>query len=160
MTRCTVNGIEPTNDETASVPTNEKKADGQYADHWTMCPTEIMEAGFVRPVRLKYRHVGLRSPKNLRDLTEEEHEQYDQYGYIKFEEYGPEQLPVTGKFYTKETLAKISNGCGTVTSMPQQIAETYAANPHYYGTTFCCGCNDYFRVEEFVWDGTDERVGS
>lgn len=53
--------------------------------------------------------------------------------------------------------------CGGITSMPQAIAETYAANPGYYGSTFCCHCGDYFPVGvngEFVWEGTDEKVGS
>lgn len=117
MTRCTVKGEEPTNPDDAPVPNSGKLADGQHADHWTMCPTEIIKAGFKRPVRLKYEHVG----------------------------------PPGGK------------GCGVVTSMPQAIAETYAANPGYYGRTFCCGCHDYFKVGaegEFVWDGTNDRVGT
>lgn len=43
------------------------------------------------------------------------------------------------------------------------IAEAFAANPGYYGSTFCCGCGKYLPVGkrgEFVWDGTDERVGT
>jgi len=53
--------------------------------------------------------------------------------------------------------------CFTVTTMPIKIAETYAREPGYYGSTFCCGCGDYFRVGaagEFVWTGTDEKVGT
>ena len=53
--------------------------------------------------------------------------------------------------------------CGVVTNMPQAIAETYARQPDYYGQTFCCGCRDYFPVGpdgEFVWAGTNEKVGS
>lgn len=52
--------------------------------------------------------------------------------------------------------------CGVATSMPQKIAETYAANPRFYGSTFCCGCGGYFPVGatgDFVWDGTSEKVG-
>jgi hypothetical protein len=53
--------------------------------------------------------------------------------------------------------------CGTVTSMPQAIAETYARQPSYYGSTFCCGCRDYFPVGaagQFLWDdGSGEKVG-
>jgi hypothetical protein len=111
MTRCTVSGEEPTNSDSASVPNSTTRPDGQHVDHWTMCPTEIIEAGFKRPVRLKYQHIS----------------------------------------------------CGTVTSMPKQIAETYASNPFYYGRTFCCGCGDYFPVGEdgeFVWDNTTDKVGT
>jgi len=53
--------------------------------------------------------------------------------------------------------------CGTVTIMGQTIAETYARDPGFYGGTFCCGCRAHFRVGpkgEFVWDGTDEKVGT
>lgn len=53
--------------------------------------------------------------------------------------------------------------CGTVTTMSQALAETYARDPHFYGGTFCCGCGSHFPVGvdgEFVWDGTDEKVGT
>lgn len=53
--------------------------------------------------------------------------------------------------------------CGTVTHMPSSIAKTYAQRPGYYGKTFCVGCHDYYPVGkdgEFVWDGTDEKVGT
>lgn len=54
--------------------------------------------------------------------------------------------------------------CGTVTTMPTAIAETYARNPYYYGSTFCCGCGDYYRVGatgQFIWDDrSKEKVGT
>lgn len=50
--------------------------------------------------------------------------------------------------------------CGSVTTMPSACAETYAVNPRYYGSTFCCGCGSYFPVAEFLWDKTDQRVGT
>lgn len=50
--------------------------------------------------------------------------------------------------------------CGTVTTMGPSIAETYARDPSYYGSTFCCHCGSHLPVAEFVWDGTHERVGS
>lgn len=119
--------------------------------------------GFVRPVRHSYRHVGRQAPANLRDLTPEEHERYDQYGYLKYEEYGPERSPILGTFWTRETLDRLGKGCGSVTTMGQTLAETYARDPRFYGSTFCCGCGAHFPVGEtgeFVWDGTDERVGT
>ena len=52
--------------------------------------------------------------------------------------------------------------CGVATTMAQAIAETYAAQPAFYGATFCVGCSDHFPVGEngeFVWDdGT--KVGT
>lgn len=50
--------------------------------------------------------------------------------------------------------------CGTVTTMGQAIAETYARDPKFYGATFCCNCRDHLPVGEFHWDGTEETVGS
>lgn len=52
--------------------------------------------------------------------------------------------------------------CGGVTTMGQSLAETYARDPHFYSGTFCCRCGTHFPVGEngqFVWDGTDEKVG-
>lgn len=118
--------------------------------------------GFVRPVRRSYRHVGRKPPANLRELTEEEHQRHDQYGYVKFEEYGPERSPVTGRYWTQAELDRLG-GCGVVTTMGQSLAETYARDPGFYSGTFCCGCGAHFPVGEdgeFVWDGTDERVGT
>lgn len=53
--------------------------------------------------------------------------------------------------------------CGTITYMAQKLGETYAANPKFYGGTYCAGCKAHFPVGEngeFVWDGTDEKVGT
>lgn len=53
--------------------------------------------------------------------------------------------------------------CGVVTTMGQALAETYARDPAFYSGTFCCGCGTHFPVGadgEFVWDGTDEKVGT
>jgi hypothetical protein len=50
--------------------------------------------------------------------------------------------------------------CGTVTTMGTALAETYARNPKFYGATYCCGCQMHKPVHEFVWDGTDQLVGS
>ncbi len=53
--------------------------------------------------------------------------------------------------------------CGAVTTMGRALAETYAREPSFYTGTFCCGCGTHFPVGadgEFVWDGTDEKVGT
>jgi hypothetical protein len=108
---CTVSGNEPVNPRSAATPTDETRGDGQKADHWVMCPGEIIRAGFKRPIRTSYQHTV----------------------------------------------------CGTVTSMPRQIAETYAADPSYYNSTWCCGCKAYLPVGSdgnFVWDNTQDKVGT
>jgi len=52
--------------------------------------------------------------------------------------------------------------CGAATTMGQAIAETYAANPAFYGATYCVNCGVHRPVGalgEFVWeDGT--KVGT
>jgi hypothetical protein len=53
--------------------------------------------------------------------------------------------------------------CGVVTTMGVALAETYARDPYFYGGTFCAGCRKHFPVGDdgqFVWDGTDEKVGT
>lgn len=50
--------------------------------------------------------------------------------------------------------------CGTLTKMALPIAETYARDPKFYSGTFCVGCRTHLPLDEFVWDGTNERVGS
>ena len=53
--------------------------------------------------------------------------------------------------------------CGTYTTMGQTIAETYARDPKFYSGTFCVHCATHFPVGpdgEFVWEGTNEKVGT
>lgn len=50
--------------------------------------------------------------------------------------------------------------CGAVTTMALALAETYARNPRFYTGTFCATCGNHFPLDQFVWDGTNEQVGS
>lgn len=50
--------------------------------------------------------------------------------------------------------------CGVLTKMGRSIAETYARDPSFYGGTFCVGCGKHLPLDEFLWDGTDQVVGS
>ena len=50
--------------------------------------------------------------------------------------------------------------CGALTKMSREIAETYARDPKFYDGTFCISCRKHLPLAEFVWDGTDEIVGS
>jgi len=163
--RATVSGQTPTNPDDAPAPTEVRRPDGQHADHWVL-PESERAKGYVRPVRFDYVHVGPPAPKNpLRDLTPEELERWGANEYVKFEEYPYDGsgTSATGRFWTQAQLDKVDKGCGIKTSMPRAIAETYARQPGYYGSTFCAGCGEYYRVGkngEFVWTGTDERVGT
>ena len=54
----------------------------------------------------------------------------------------------------------VHKSCGVLTTMGQSIAETYARDPKFYNGTFCAGCKEHFPLDKFVWDGTNEIVGS
>ena len=117
----------------------------------------------MRPVRQSYRHVGKRPQHQTRLLTDEEHERWDSADYapyVLWEVYPESMAPKKGRFWTQ---AELSSGCGGVTTMGLALAETYARDPKFYGGTFCAICGKHFPVGangEFVWDGTDERVGT
>lgn len=122
-----------------------------------MLSDEERAKGFVRPVRRSYKHVGLQTKNPMRDLTDKEHELYDSEGYVKFEIY-PTGSNAVGKFWTQADLD--NRGCGTVTTMAQAIAETYARSPHFYGATYCTGCQKHLPVAEFIWIDDGTVVGS
>lgn len=127
---------------------------------YVVLSAEERAKGFVRPVRRSYVHVGRPAPKHpLRDLTDEDRRLYGA-AYAKFEVYPESESPRTGRFWSQGDLDAIGKGCGIVTTMGQSLAETYAGDPKFYGGTFCVGCRTHFPVDEFVWDGTQERVGS
>lgn len=50
--------------------------------------------------------------------------------------------------------------CGTTTSMGLALAETYARDPKFYSGTFCVKCKNHFPLDQFVWEGTTEVLGS
>lgn len=53
--------------------------------------------------------------------------------------------------------------CRTSTRMGDALAETYARDPWFYAKTFCVGCGTHLPVGEngeFVWKGTDIKVGT
>lgn len=133
------------------------------ADAYLVLSDEERARGFVRPVRRSYVHTGLRGPRyELFELTPEEHERYDQFGYVRYEAYPADDYPTTGRYWTQPQLDKVGKGCGAVTTMGQVIAETYAREPGFYGATYCVGCRMHLPVGvngEFTWDGSEERVG-
>lgn len=108
--RCTVKGQPADPSAHSGAPTDERLPDGQYLDHFVLCP-EDRAKGYVEPYRETYVH----------------------------------------------------EKCGGTTSMPVACAETYAVQPEYYGSTFCCHCRGYFPVGakgEFVWSGSTQKVGT
>ena len=50
--------------------------------------------------------------------------------------------------------------CGAVTSMSHALAETYARDPKFYGSTYCVHCRMHKPVDEFTWEPDGSMVGS
>lgn len=129
------------------------------AEVYLVLSDEERAKGFVRPVRRSYVHVGNGGPQHpTRELTPDEHNRYDRFGYLIYEEY-PAGGDSLGRFWTRETL-DAAKACGALTTMGTELAETYARDPKFYGGTYCTGCRMHRPVAEFVWDGTTEVVGS
>ncbi|KKK83379.1 hypothetical protein LCGC14_2793970 [marine sediment metagenome] len=132
---------------------------GQQKDYLVLSEAELAK-GFVRPVRTRYIHVGIRPKYPLRDLTEEqEAARVEGHGYVKYERYPDSESPVSGRYWTQ---AQLDSGCGTSTTISSVIAGTYARDPEFYGATFCFGCKAHFPVGakgEFTWDD-GSKVGT
>lgn len=166
---------------------NQTKDNGQNEAYIVLTEEELAK-GFVRPVRTTYVHVGTKTPdvseqgklftldelhaNNPKEYDEERIKKFRDWGYVAYIEYSDEYRQkndkgaAVGTFIFQKDLdainskQKYSGGCGTVTTMHRSIAETYARDPKFYGATFCCGCGKHLPVEEFIWDGTNETVGS
>ncbi len=122
--------------------------------------TEKVSSGYVRPLRLSYIHAGRPGPKYpLKKLTADQIRRFGDE-YSRYEPYPASCHPISGRYWTEEQLAAVGDGCKAVTHLTTEIAETYAADPNFFGHTWCAGCCKHFPLAEFVWDGTDERVGS
>ena len=130
------------------------KGNGQHDSYWVLSEEERAK-GFVRPVRTTYIHIGPPGPKHpMRELTDSERERYAKFNYAMKEEYPPvEGIPGSAaRYWTQEKLNAVNNGCGAATTIrSMDIAETYARDPKYYGSTFCVGCKTHLPVNEFVW---------
>lgn len=153
MTKTTLSGQLPDiPDGHGPAPGYVDPATGMHTDYWVLSEEERAK-GFVRPVRTTYRHIGKQPKYPLRDLTAEEKERYKDFGYVKREDYPESESPVTGRYWTAKQLESLS--CNAETRMAMAIAETYAANPKFYGATFCCQCKAHYPISEFVWlDGS------
>jgi len=153
------------------------KDDGQQACYLVLSEEERAK-GFVRPVRTAYRHVGKEVEKGevisleeaLKERGDTAKEIYTkEKGFAAYLKYPESESPSVGKFIKKDELDAINSGkerfggCGTVTTMGLALSETYARSPSFYGATFCCGCGTHLPVGEngeFVWEGTNEKVGT
>lgn len=132
---------------------------------------EERKKGFIRPVRRSYRHTGKGIDGTKMIPIDEYFRQYpdeysserqkiykEKYGYVGYIPAPKNDSPIVGQFITKKDLYP---GCGVVTTMSIELAETYARDAKFYGATFCTGCGAHLPVDEFVWEGgNDEKLGS
>lgn len=133
---------------------------GPQNDTYLILPEDQRKKAFAAPLRYSYRHVGLPATKfPLRDLTPEEEERHKGYGYVKYEAYPESESPLVGRFWTQAQLSRIETGCNVVTTMSKPLAETWAADPHFYGATYCTGCQRHYPVAEFIWETDGVRLG-
>lgn len=155
---------------TTSDPSDPRLTHGADAEPVPQAPVYLVLSeeerakGFVRPVRRSYRHTGTRGPVHpLRELTAEEAERYRAFGYVAFEAYPEGSRAALGRYWTQSQLDRVGTGCGTVTTMGTALAETYAREPGFYGSTYCCGCQMHRPVGtagEFTWLDTRDLVGT
>lgn len=138
------------------------------AKKYLVLSDEEIKKGFKRPIRSSYVHVGKALPSlhegELEELSAEDTEHYKSEGWVALFKYKNTSNGL-GKMCTQKEVDHILNkkanigGCNTSTTMGLKLAETYAAEPGFYGYTYCCGCQKHLPVEEFVWDD-GSRVGS
>ena len=151
--------------ENAAAPAPINPATGQHRAYWVLSEEERAK-GFVRPVRSTYIHAGRR----VCGKPYETERPLDAGGvvWICIDKPNHAGECTRGKQATQPQLDRFARtgflgGCGTTTSMGRALAETYARDPKYYGATFCVECRGHFPVGEhgeFVWFGTDEKVGT
>ena len=134
-----------------------KEKDNGQNEVYLVLSDEEKAKGFVRPIRISYIHMGKEiDTSRMRELSKEEKEKYKKYDYIGFIPNEDKDSSVIGTYIIARDLSK---GCGALTTMNEKIAETYARDPKFYGSTYCVGCRTHLPVSEFVWDGTGIKVG-
>lgn len=140
-----------------------KKEQGQN-ECYLVLSEEERGKGFIRPYRDSYVHVG--QFFNDKPILLDKKEVHNGKEYVAKVAALKEGSKIIGyHFLTKKDYDQINStgykgGCGVVTKMGRALSETYAVNPSFYQATFCVGCNKHLPVSEFLWDGTDEQVGS
>jgi hypothetical protein len=68
--------------------------------------------------------------------------------------------PPEGEKFEYPIRKRWGQACGRRTEMGRALAERYARDPSFYSGTFCCTCGAHFPLDQFVWEGTTDQVGS
>ena len=142
---------------------------GPQCEVYLILSEEERAKGFVRPVRRVYVHAGktMSHYKGIyRMLTEDEQKEFPDKKYVAVLTVMTKEDGsfLGGTYVTQEELDAYQNnervgGCGYQTWMSDELAETYARDPKFYGSTYCHYCRKHLPVGEFVWNGTNITVG-
>ncbi len=145
----------------------QKTKDNGQNEMYLVLSKEERDKGYKRPFRDCYIHKGRHyehKPEMLdRDYVNNNGKIYAALVTVLLDECGD---PKGRAYLTQKEVDDYNNkggyvgGCESSTTMHYDIAETYARDPHFYGATFCVTCGTHLPVGEFVWEGTDEKVGS
>ena len=96
-------------------------------------------------------------PRIQRGLDEAPRPQNEAYLALSEEEIAKGFVrPVRNKYFHTECPVDPNSS----TKMGDALAETWARDPKFYGGTYCVHCRMHRPVREFVWEGTDERLGT
>lgn len=119
-------------------------------------PSVDLDLGRVAPVGPGHT-TDRNDPRLGHGVDDEPIEQHDVYLVLSEEERAQ-------GFVRPVRTSYIHLACGSVTRMSLPIAETYARDPGFYGSTFCCACSRHLPVGaagEFIWDdGSGAKVGT
>jgi hypothetical protein len=145
---------------------NKVKDNGQNETYLVLSDEERAK-GFIRPVRTAYVHVGRKYKGPLEILDQPYFNEQTKKAYTAIAPvFNSAGKRIGGSYLTAEEVDQWHStggyirGCRTITTMALPLAETYARDPKFYNATFCCGCGTHLPVNEFVWEGTTEPVGS
>lgn len=126
--------------------------DGENEAYLVLSEEERVK-GFVRPVRGSYLHLGRTVCGKVRNNGER-----DRTGrqWVCTGELHHEGVCYTWKAVSDEAVLPASHdhllgGCGTVTTMGQALAETWARDVSFYNRTWCAECRDHRPATEFRW---------
>lgn len=141
-------------------------ADGMQKNYLVLSDAERAK-GFVRPVRLAYKHAGrlvCGKPRYMDKLALDP----GKVAWVCAGPPGHEGDCFTWLQASEQELKRFDRtshlgGCDSVTTMGRELAETYAREPGFYGATFCVNCRKHLPVGasgEFIWEPDGSKVGT
>lgn len=142
----------PADGVTRGAPQPIDQKTGMHKDYFVLSGEERAK-GFIRPVRQTYIHTGRQVCRKI-EPTNKLGGQLNVCA-MPLDHTGEHWLVSQQLSQPEAVIADREHrigGCGTATKMSRPIAETYARDPKFYGSTFCCSCRTHISVLEFEWE--------